>query len=415
MMRKQRESETSKTEDQLEALYREIQARINDLEPGKLRAYNELLAKQRDLQERLATNEIRINEVNQKIAQYESDDRTNSHRKEFSALEKTFQAMRKEAESLSEELEIASLDPKEANAKFKARVDDFKQSTKATEERAVGLREDIGRLKRQLEELNSVTEEDSGEAAKYDLLVKRDQDMTAFMDKFDETRDGILADQQATQEVVVALLEQMSRDLEDSASMPSQEAHGEMEQAKTFKERNLATAQRTMESLQAERRKRERELDQLRTSEPKLAHELGGLREEMARMRKEMISFQDVDGLRRAFDATQLSLVETRHGYSRRRDAMRQQVQALSVDHEALRKTLSAHDVAKEIEETEKRLKHYERSIFELHEFNETKSRETEFEGVKASCLKLLDSMNSAAIKQYAQAGMPGRGGQAKW
>lgn len=51
------------------------------------------------------------------------------------------------------------------------------------------LKEEIKNLKQQLEDLSStstISEEDSSEAAKYELLVKRDQEMTSFMDKFEE-------------------------------------------------------------------------------------------------------------------------------------------------------------------------------------------------------------------------------------
>ena len=92
--------------------------------------------------------------------------------------------------------------------------------------------------------------------------------------------------------VVVALLEDISKGIDDSANMPSQDAASEMEDAKAFKERNLATAQRTMDSLLNERKKREKELEMLRTSEPKLMNELSGLREAMSRMRSEMEAFQ---------------------------------------------------------------------------------------------------------------------------
>ena len=49
----------------------------------------------------------------------------------------------------------------------------------------------------------------------------------------------------------------------------------------TFKMRTLETAQSTMEKLLAERKKREKELDLLRTSEPRLMNELSTLRESM--------------------------------------------------------------------------------------------------------------------------------------
>lgn len=83
-----------------------------------------------------------------------------------------------------------------------------------------------------MEELDSTTEEDASEVAKYELLVKRDQDMTAFIDSFDSTRAGIVQEMQQVQYVIVALLEDISKGLEDGANMPSQEAHSEMEDAK---------------------------------------------------------------------------------------------------------------------------------------------------------------------------------------
>jgi chromosome segregation ATPase len=88
MMRKQKEAETAKVEEQIENCYREMQTRINELEPGKLRAYNDLLTRQRDLQERVHETENRLNEINSRIGRLEEDDRSNSHRKEYAKLER---------------------------------------------------------------------------------------------------------------------------------------------------------------------------------------------------------------------------------------------------------------------------------------------------------------------------------------
>lgn len=63
------------------------------------------------------------------------------------------------------------------------------------------------------------------------------------------------------------------------------------------------------------------------------------------------------------FENTQELLQNLKRGYVKRREAMRQQVQSLSAEHEAVKRSLNNHDVAKELEETEKRLKHYERYI----------------------------------------------------
>lgn len=88
--------------------------------------------------------------------------------------------------------------------------------------------------------------------------------------------------------MIVALLEHLSKGLEDSTNLPSQETFGEMEEAKIFKEKNLVTAQKTMESLLMEKKKRENELELLKQSEPRLRKELETLKETMTRMRREM-------------------------------------------------------------------------------------------------------------------------------
>jgi hypothetical protein len=68
--------------------------------------------------------------------------------------------------------------------------------------------------------------------------------MTAFMDKFDEMRGGVLMEQQNTKSLIVGLLEHIGRGLDDATNLPDAEVLGEMEDAKAFKERNLATAQK---------------------------------------------------------------------------------------------------------------------------------------------------------------------------
>lgn len=52
-----------------------------------------------------------------------------------------------------------------------------------------------------------------------------------------------------------------------------------------------------------------------------------------------------------------------------------------------------------------KRLKHYERSIFELKEFVDSKSRETDYELVKGTCLQLVNKLNKEAIQASQHGG----------
>jgi intraflagellar transport protein 74 len=407
MQRKQRETDTAQIEEQIEGIHRSIQKRLNEMEPGKLRAYNELMMKQKDLQDRLSQSEHRLGDINHAIRSYESDEKNNSLRKEYLSLEKKYQSLKKDSESLQEELEIANLDPKEAHNKFVARVNNFKQGAKALEDKISSLRDEISNNRKNLEELNNSSltnnEADQEDAAKYELLVKRDQDMTAFIDSFDETRNNILQEQRGVQYMIVALLEHIGKGLEDSTNMPTPEAMNEMENAKQFKEKNLMTAQKTMESLMSEKKKREKELEMLKSSEPKLLNELNNLRENMGKMRIEMEELSDLDKIRKDFNDIKLHLQELKTSYIKRRDTMRQQIQSVSLEHEALKKSLNANEISRELDDIEKRLKHGERNIFDLKEFVEVKSRETDFEHIKTMCLKLANTLNDMNVKSTSQ------------
>ena len=84
------------------------------------------------------------------------------------------------------------------------------------------------------------------------------------------------------------MLDHLSKGIEESNNLPSQNILGEMTEAKTFKEKNLVTAQKTMDSLLGERKKRESELELLKQSEPKIKKELDNIRENIVRMKREM-------------------------------------------------------------------------------------------------------------------------------
>ena len=67
----------------------------------------------------------------------------------------------------------------------------------------------IGDHEEQLEQRKS----DEGTHQKYEVLFQRDQEMTQFIENYDETEKKGLQEQKDTQQVIVQLLEAMSKDL----------------------------------------------------------------------------------------------------------------------------------------------------------------------------------------------------------
>ena len=159
------------------------------------------MAKQRELQERVSVGDHRLNEINEKIRHYETDEKSNTHRKEFAQLERQHRSLRRDADALNEELEISALDPKviyplntnthtfnkssqriltvhphnsstqsihpfihpsfqqtqEAHTKFVERVNNFKQITKSLDEKSESMKKEIREMKTTIDESEQST------------------------------------------------------------------------------------------------------------------------------------------------------------------------------------------------------------------------------------------------------------------
>ena len=127
------------------------------------------------------------------------------------------------------------------------------------------------------------------------------------------------------------------------------------------------------------------------------------MRDGIIRMQDEIQSFQDVEKLRQDFEMTKSLLLEQKQGYLKRRDSSRQQNQSVNAEYELLKKSLNLNEIGKELEDTEKRLRHYERTIFDLKEFVDSKSRETDFQSTKLQCLALVNSLNDGLVKKLQE------------
>ena len=81
-----------------------------------------------------------------------------------------------------------------------------------------------------------------------------------------------------------------------------------------------------MESLLAEKKKREQEVEVLRSSEPKIRKELEALTDTMARMKADSKTMSDSEGLKNEFERTKQRLNDMAEEYRTRRVAIQQQV-----------------------------------------------------------------------------------------
>jgi len=256
-------------------------------------------------------------------------------------------------------------------------------------------------LQQTIEERNSQQAPDS---QKYEVLFQRDQEMTAFIAKFDETKAAELETQKKSQDMIVALLEHTSRNMSRENAMPDKRTVKEMRDDLTFKERQMDASQSTQARLEGELAKRNGELEKINQLDQKITAELSSLNKKMKTMKEEMEEFQNVGNLRVMADETQESLEKSRDGYIKRRDSLRRTVSELSSAYERLKSDNSRSEIANSLDELEQKMRHYEQNIFQMKEYVTQKEMSTDFRELKKKCGDLIDELNNKIIERQSRA-----------
>ena len=191
----------------------------------------------------------------------------------------------------------------------------------------------------------------------YEVLQRQEAELDAFFQQYDATRVTVVDNLSKSKELISALLEAMSKSVEEVMLRNG----ASLDDLKGFKEKTKSSNQNTIEGLKTERKKRQKELDLLTASEPKLLNEIQALKEKISFMQQEMVQFEDIDSLHEVFDELKNDLQQKRQSYIRRRDLMKVEVSKVAIENEAIQKSLAVSDTAKELEELEKRMRHSER------------------------------------------------------
>jgi intraflagellar transport protein 74 len=410
IMRQEQEASVRRMESEMNEIHMKHQDKINTLAPQKLQRYKEMLEEHHqsevEIEARSQELEMLMHAIHQKEAELSSD----RYREEYDLLEKQARKLQKEREAAQEEARTAMMDPNEARAVLLAKVKEDKAKMETLEKVLQVEDDEIQELRKSLSELkNDLDDRTNGKsggndpAQQYDKLAQLDQEMTAFLDSFPTKKDEELHAQRQAQLMVVKLLEHISSTIakEDKILPSANAAHlEEMRSDLTFKERQLESSVSTKQRLTMELQKRQAELDKVNTLDTKISLELGSLLQKMDTMTTDMTEFAKIDELKETHMQTKQFLQRAKQQYIRRRDAMKQQVNALQMQLENLKQETANHDTAKSLEALEQKLRHHEQNIFHLKEYIDTKSREINYEHVKQDCLKTLTELNALRVKQ---------------
>merc|ERR1712012_760745 len=132
-----------------------------------------------------------------------------------------------------------------------------------------------------------------------------------------------------------------------------------------------------MGGLNREHQQLTQNLEKIEALEEKIQTEMVTLKEKMSRMDEEMLTFSDIDKLRREAEEKRQMLEAEKMDLNNRREGVMQQLQEIQLTHENLKRSLNDNETYIQLTNLERRWQVVEQNNFAVSEFINNKKAES--------------------------------------
>jgi hypothetical protein len=215
-------------------------------------------------------------------------------------------------------------------------------------------------------------------AQKYRELTKKEAQMDEFLNSFDENKKKETEQLYSTRRSILNYLELSSKAIEKM----NRESGGVGRKSGKDSEYTIADL-RKVEEL-----------------EKKVTLEYETLKEKRKKMEEDLVTFSDLEGLKRRSENRKQQLVVEKQNLSRYKENVKHELKALQSQFEAIQAQLFDNETHTQLINLEKKLQSLEQSNFSLKEKITSATTESDYDVLKNQVLQLVNEHNKWLQKQ---------------
>lgn len=385
-------------EQEIASIARAAEDRLNELHPDQRREYEELREESKRLSSDLGEARDELDQVSGRLNAVESRLRSDPLRTRHQQLNQTRREFENQLIQLRQEVQQGSMSIPEQREILLSKVKNDNGEIVAAEKNNSELKLDNERLRAQIKEVQADAQEkkdESSDQQKYEILFTKDQEMTAFIEGFADSKAEEERKIKEKQESIERLLQNISKSLDLPTDVTPESHLRDMEDELDFKSRQLQNSETTQSRLEGELAKREGELEKIESLDVKISLELSQVEEKMKQYEKEMAERYDKIEDMKAQGALELQkLEESKRNLEERSVALRQQVNFIRLRYDSKRQQLQDDETAANLEGYESKIRQFGQTLHTLRTFILQKTSESDFRGEMASCLDVAGQLN---------------------
>lgn len=393
------EEEIERMQEEIVSLTRAAESRLNELHPDQQREYVALRDEHGQLGHDIAEGREELDQVGQRLAMLQGHLQSDPLRGRVqqllslrSELEETLGVLESEARqcdlSIPEQREILLSKVKTDNA-------EIVQAEKVVSD----LKLEKERLKARIEEVITDSQEhrDEAEKQKYEILFTKDQEMSQFMDSFDDLKKAEEGKLKEKQDNILVLLENITKSVARQGGIDLNEMEDELD----FKRGQLQNSETTLNRLEADLAKRQGELEKIETLDTKISQELQQVENKMKQYQEEIETKFEHVATMKSDGNDRVKSLEVRKKYMEgRKSALQQQAGFLKLRHQSKKQQLSEDAVVSSLDAQEQKIGQFGQNLYALNAFITQKSLEVDFQYEQTVCLDRASELNRMLLER---------------
>jgi len=398
------EEELQRMNSEIQALARASEERLNELHPDQHREYEVLREENVSLAQEIGEGREELDTVNSRLMILEGHLRSDVLRTRLQELLTQRKDVCERLDALEGEAKQCSMSVPEQRERLLAKVKsdnaEIVNAEKSNSERKL----DKERLRTQIQEIGMDAQErrDDTDQQKYEILFAKDQEMTMFIESFDDHKAEEEKKLKEKQDSISRVLENISKALSMGGGGAGLEGHlRDMEDELKFKSDQLHNSESTQSRLEAELAKRQSEVEKIEHLDMKISVELEQTQAKTNQYEEEIATkFDRLDEMQQE-GGQRLTWLEARKKQLEGRNfALRQQVGFLKLKYESRRQQLADDTAASNLESQEQKIKQFGQSLNALRSFIKQKTVETDFGQEHSSCFGIAGQLNKILMEQ---------------
>jgi intraflagellar transport protein 74 len=250
--------------------------------------------------------------------------------------------------------------------------------------------------------MDAAERRDDTDQQKYEILFAKDQEMTTFIESFDDHKAEEQKRMKEKQDSITRSLENISKGLSLSSGGVGLDGHlRDMEDELDFKTKQLQNSESTQSRLEAELSKRQGEVEKIEHLDMKISVELEQTAAKTQQYEDEIANKFDRLDQMTSEGSNRLQWLEARKKQLEGRNfALRQQVGFLKLKYESRRQQLTDDSAAANLESQEQKIRQFGQNRHLLRSNIKQKTEETGCEQEHATCFDIAGQLNKILMEQ---------------